>query len=83
MNPIPVVIDKVLLALGLYSVPVLLLLPSSCETGKLLRMSNSGCDNLPLGRSRCSSPCTRGGLQCSATSRYLLGVLNNRKAILK
>lgn len=36
INPMPVVTDKALLVLELYSVPVLLLLPSSCGTGEFL-----------------------------------------------
>lgn len=37
MNPMPVVTDKVSLALELYPVPVLFLESSSCETGELPR----------------------------------------------
>jgi len=78
MNPIPVVIDNVLLALETYSVPVLLLLPS-CETGELLQTSNFRCDDIPIHYNRCSSPGTRGGLLCFAAALHLLAGLENGK----
>lgn len=81
MNPMPVVIDNVLLALETYSAPVLLLLPS-CETGELLQTSNLRCDDIPIRHSRCSSPGTRGGFLCFAAVLYLLAGLENGKSTL-
>jgi len=82
MNPMPVLTDKVLLALELYPVPVLLPLVSSCETGEPLQTTKSRCDDVPLGCTRCSLRCTRDGLLSSEVARYLLVVLEDGKETL-
>jgi len=79
MNPMPVVTDKVSLALELYSVPVIFLVSSSCETGELPQTSNPGCDDILFCNSHCSFPCIQGGFLCSAASLDLLAGLENRK----
>ena len=76
MNAMPVLTDKVLPALGLYSVPFV----SSCETGKLLQTPNPRCDDLPLCHSCCSSQYIRAGLLCSAESPHSLGGLKKRQS---
>ena len=76
MNPIPVVIDKVLLALELY--PISSLSVFSCENGEI-RESPDSSNGLPLHCSGCSPPCTPGEPLCSATAHYPLEELEYRK----
>jgi hypothetical protein len=79
MNPMPVVTDKVLFTSELYSIPVLLLVLSSCETGEILQASDLERCDIPIFCTRCSPPRTRGGFLYSAAFPHLLAGLENDK----
>ena len=81
MNPIPVVIDKVLLPLELYSAPLPSLVLSIYGIGEFLQTLGLGCDGLPLWHNRYSSPYTRAEPLCFAAALHQLVGLGSGKAI--